>query len=70
VPYVSAGVGTSILRGESEPSINFGAGTTMYLSRRTAVRWEVRDYRFATGSAGTRHTNHNVELTLGSLYLF
>lgn len=70
VPYVSAGVGSSILRGDSEPSINFGAGTTMYLSRRTAVRWEVRDYRFKTGAANSRQTHHNVELTLGSVYLF
>lgn len=70
VPYVSAGVGSSILRGDAESSFNFGAGTTMYLSRRTAVRWEVRDYRFATGPQDARHTNHNVELTLGTLYLF
>jgi outer membrane beta-barrel protein len=70
VPYLSAGVGSSIMRGESEPSLNFGAGTTMYLSRRTAVRWEVRDYRFKTGSANARQTHHNVELTLGSVYLF
>lgn len=70
VPYVSAGVGSSIMRGESEPSLNFGAGTTMYLSRRTAVRWEVRDYRFKTGAANARQTHHNVELTLGSVYLF
>lgn len=70
VPYVSVGVGSSILRGDSEPSLNFGAGTTMYLSRRTAVRWEVRDYRFKTGAANSRQTHHNVELTLGSVYLF
>jgi outer membrane beta-barrel protein len=70
VPYLSAGVGTSILRGETEPSVNFGAGTTLYLSRRTAVRWEVRDYRFTTGPQDARHTNDNIELTLGSLYLF
>lgn len=70
VPYLSAGVGSSIMRGESEPSLNFGAGTTMYLSRRTAVRWEVRDYRFKTGAAGTRRTHNNIELTLGSVYLF
>lgn len=70
VPYLSAGVGSSIMRGESEPSLNFGAGTTMYLSRRTAVRWEVRDYRFKTGAANARQTHHNVELTLGSVYLF
>ncbi len=70
VPYVSAGVGSSIFQGESEPSINFGAGTTMYLSRRTAVRWEVRDYRFKTGSANARQTHHNIELSLGTLYLY
>lgn len=70
VPYVSAGVGSSVMRGETEPSVNFGAGTTMYLSRRAAVRWEVRDYRFKTGAANARRTHHNVELTLGSVYLF
>lgn len=70
VPYVSAGLGSSILRGDSEPSFNFGAGTTMYLSRRTAVRWEVRDFRMRTGAANARQTHHNVELTIGTLYLF
>jgi len=70
VPYLSAGVGTSILRGESEPSVNFGAGTTLYLSRRAGVRWEVRDYRFTSGPADARHTNDNIELTIGSLYFF
>lgn len=70
VPYVSAGLGSSILRGDSEPSFNFGAGTTMYLSRRTAVRWEVRDFRMQTGAANARQTHHNVELTIGTLYLF
>lgn len=70
VPYVSAGLGSSILRGDSEPSFNFGAGTTMYLSRRTAVRWEVRDFRMKTGAANARQTHHNVELTIGTLYLF
>jgi outer membrane beta-barrel protein len=71
VPYVSAGVGSSIMRGESSPSLNFGGGTNVYLSKRTAVRWEVRDYRFKTnGAKGSQHTNHNIELTLGSMYLF
>lgn len=70
VPYVSVGAGSSIMKGESEPSLNLGAGTTMYLSRRTAVRWEVRDYRMKTGAANARQTHHNVELTIGTLYLF
>lgn len=70
VPYVSVGAGSSVMQGESEPSLNIGAGTTMYLSRRTAVRWEVRDYRLKTGAANARQTHHNVELTIGTLYLF
>lgn len=70
VPYLSAGVGSSILRGESEPSVNFGAGTTLYLSRRTAVRWEVRDYRFEIGAQNSRSKNDNIEFTIGSLVLF
>ncbi len=70
VPYVSAGVGSAIMRGESEPSFNFGGGTTLYLSKRSAMRWEVRDYRFSTGSADARRPNNNIEFTLGSLLLF
>ncbi len=70
VPYLSAGLGTSVMEGESEPSWNFGAGTTMYLSRRTAVRWEVRLFHFDTGAANARQSHDNVELTLGSVYLF
>ena len=70
VPYLSAGVGSAIMRGESEPSINYGAGTTLYLSKRTAVRWEVRDYRFSSGTAAARRDNNNIEFTLGSILLF
>ena len=70
VPYLSAGVGSSIMQGETEPSINFGAGTTLFLSKRMATRWEVRGYRFDSGSDASRVTNDNVEFTLGTLFLF
>ena len=70
VPYLSAGVGSSIMRGESEPSINFGAGTTLFISKRAAMRWEVRDYRFDSGSDNARVTNNNIEFTLGTMFLF
>ena len=70
VPYVSAGVGSTIMQGESEPSVNVGAGTTLYLSKRSAMRWEVRDYRFDSGPKDARRTNHNIEFTLGSVVLF
>ena len=70
VPYVSAGVGSTIMLGRSEPSLDFGAGTKMFLSRRSAMRWEVRDYRFKTGPDAARVTNHNIEFTLCTEYLF
>jgi len=70
VPYLSAGVGSTIMQGESEPSYDFGAGTTLYLSKRAAMRWEVRNYRFDSGSSHARRTNNNFEFTLGSLVLF
>jgi len=70
VPYLSAGVGSTIMQGESEPSFDFGAGTMLYLSKRTALRWEVRQYQFESGSDQARRSNHNVEFTLGTALLF
>jgi len=70
VPFVGAGVGSSIMLGRSEPSINFGAGTKLFVSKRTAVRWEFRDYRFRTGSSSSNLKNNNIEFTIGSEILF
>ncbi len=70
VPFVTAGVGSTIMLGRSEPSFHYGAGTTLFLSKRTAMRWEFRDYRFTSGSDNARRTNDNVEFSLGTLYLF
>jgi outer membrane beta-barrel protein len=70
VPFVSGGVGSAIMQGETEPSFNIGAGTSLFLSKRSAMRWEVRDYTFRTGSQGARRTNNNVEFTLGTSLLF
>ena len=70
VPYVTVGVGNSIMRGESEPSINFGAGTSLFVSKRAAVRWDVRDHRLDVGSGNSRVRSNNVEFTLGTTFLF
>jgi outer membrane beta-barrel protein len=70
VPFVSGGLGSSIMLGESEPSFNIGAGTTLFLSKRTAMRWEFRHYRFRSGSSNARITNNNIEFTLGTEVLF
>lgn len=70
VPFVSGGLGSSIMLGESEPSLNIGAGTTLFLSKRTAMRWEFRHYRFTSGSEGARIANNNIEFVLGTAVLF
>lgn len=70
VPYATLGVGSSILQGRTEGSFNYGAGTTLFLSKRTGMRWEVRDYVFHSGSDNARRLHHNVEFSLGSLLLF
>ncbi len=70
VPYLTGGVGTTIMRGETESGFNFGAGTTLHLSRHTAMRWEFRDYRFDSGSGAARRRNNNVEFSLGTMLLF
>jgi outer membrane beta-barrel protein len=70
VPYVGSGVGTTLLLGRSEPAANFGAGTKLFLSKRTAMRWEVRDYRFRNHTSSDNGINNNIEFTLGSEVLF
>lgn len=70
VPYVSGGLGSTIMLGRAESAINFAAGTKLFISKRTAIRWEVRDYRFKSGSGSARLTNNNIEFTLGTEHLF
>jgi outer membrane beta-barrel protein len=70
VPYVTAGAGATVMQGRSEPGVNFGAGTTLFFSRRSAMRWEVKDYRFSSGPDKARVDNNNIEFTLGTEYLF
>jgi len=70
VPFITGGVGSQIMQGKTEPGINYGGGTQLFLSKRTAMRWEVRNFRFESGSQGARRTNNNVEFTLGTAFLF
>ena len=70
VPYVTVGVGSSLMLGQSEPGFNYGAGTTLFLSKKTAMRWEFRSDRFHSGPADARVTNNNVQFTLGTSVLF
>lgn len=69
-PFLTGGLGSSILRGQTESSINLGAGSLLFFSKRMAMRWEFRNYRFASGAASARRDNNNVEFSLGSSLLF
>jgi outer membrane beta-barrel protein len=68
-PFVTAGVGSTILQGDSEPTFNVGAGTRLFISKKTAMRWEVRNYRFRSGDETSRRSNSNFEFVLGLSYL-
>ena len=70
VPYLVGGAGASILQGRTESSWNYGGGTTLFLTKTTATRWELRSYRFDAGFDQARRTNHNIEFSFGTSVLF
>jgi outer membrane beta-barrel protein len=69
VPYGTIGLGSSILRGETESSLNYGAGIFFYVKKRLACRWEFRNYRFESGSDDARRTNNNFAFNVGTTFL-
>lgn len=69
VPYVTGGLGSSILRGETETSWNWGAGVSMYVKKKVGVRWEFRNYRFQSGAENARRDNNNYTFTMGTTFL-
>jgi outer membrane beta-barrel protein len=70
VPYVTGGAGSAIMQGRSEASYNYGAGTFLFLNKKTLTRWEVRDYRFNSGPPEARQSNNNIAFTFGTSILF
>jgi outer membrane beta-barrel protein len=69
VPYVTAGVGSTIMRGETEGTFNYGGGISFFVKKFTAVRWEFRTYRFESGSDNARRDNSNYTFTVGTTFL-
>jgi outer membrane beta-barrel protein len=70
VPFVTGGLGSTILQGETESSWNYGAGVNMFVARRVALRWEYRTYHFDSGFGDARRSNVNAEFSLGTSLLF
>ncbi len=69
VPFVTIGAGSSIMQGETQMSINYGAGINFFVRHNTAVRFEFRNYRFESGSSDGRK-NSNYEFGVGSTLFF
>lgn len=69
VPYLTGGVGATIMKGETEPGWNWGGGINFFVSRKSAVRWEFRNYKFDSGTDQSRRGNNNYTFTVGTTYL-
>jgi hypothetical protein len=69
VPYATGGLGSSILRGETETSWNVGAGVLCFVRKKVGMRWEFRNYRFQSGSENARRDNSNYTFTMGTTFL-
>lgn len=69
VPYATAGMGSSILRGETETSWNWGAGVNFFVKKKVGMRWEFRNYRFESGAENARRDNNNYAFTMGTTFL-
>jgi hypothetical protein len=69
VPYATGGLGSSILRGETETSWNIGAGVLCFVKKRVGMKWEFRNYRFESGSENARRDNSNYTFTMGTTFL-
>lgn len=69
-PFVTAFLGASVLNAGVEPTWGLGLGTKAFVTKRLALRWEVRDHRMAGGNAFTRFAGDNLEFSSGVEMLF
>lgn len=69
VPFITIGTGSTIMRGQTETTMNYGAGINFFVQRSLATRFEFRSYRFDTGSSGGRE-NTNFEFSVGTTFFF
>jgi outer membrane beta-barrel protein len=69
-PFLSVGLGASVLNARVEPTYSLGLGTKAFLSRRIALRWELRDHRLQGGNQFTRFDGDNLEFSAGGFFLF
>ncbi len=69
-PFVALGAGATVLNARVEPTWSMAIGTRAFLTRRTALRWEIRDHRLKVGNQFTRFSGDNLEFSAGAEVLF
>jgi outer membrane beta-barrel protein len=69
-PFITAGVGASVLDARVEPTYAIGLGTKAFITKRSALRWELRDHRMHGGNRFTRFSGDNLEFSGGVEFLF
>jgi outer membrane beta-barrel protein len=70
VPFLTVGVGSAIMQGETEGSWNYGAGINFFVRQKTAARFEFRNYLFDSGASNARRGNSNFEFSVGVSHFF
>jgi uncharacterized protein YraI len=70
VPFVTAAVGASVLNARVEPTWALGVGTKAFVTRRLALRWELRNHHLKGGNNFTRFAGDNLEFSGGCEFLF
>jgi len=70
VPYLTLGHGSSIMEGQTESGLNYGAGLNFFVRQNTAVSFDFRSYALGSGSAEARRDNTNFEFSVGTSFLF
>jgi len=68
VPFLTGGVGSSIMQGETETSVNYGIGSKFFLQQTMAFRFEFRNYSFQSGTADAKRDNTNFEFSVGLIF--
>ena len=69
-PFVTLGFGASVLDARVESTYAVGVGTRAFVSKRAALRWELRDHRLRGGNRFTRFSGDNLEFSGGAELLF
>lgn len=70
VPFLTVGAGSSIMEGQSESALNYGAGIDFFVRKSTAATFAFRSIAMDSGTGSARRSNTNYEFSVGTTFLF